>query len=110
MVLTCSFCLLVSIAPHLKTYVYHTCYFEDEATSALDSESEKSVQKAIENLLKTKREEMTTLIIAHRLSTVKNADKIFVIDSGFVVEEGSHDDLMENESGIYFKMIHHSLH
>ena len=64
----------------------------DEATSALDTESEKYVQDAIENLIKDK----TTLIIAHRLSTIKNVDKIFVIEDGNVIEEGSHDQLVEN--------------
>lgn len=81
----------------------------DEATSALDSESEKLVQQAIENLLKTKRKEMTTLIIAHRMSTVQNADRIFVIDSGTVVEVGSHEELLEKKEGTYFKMIQQSL-
>ena len=67
------------------------------------------MQKAIENLLKTKCKEMTTLIIAHRLSTVQNADNIFVIESGNVVEVGSHKKLMENEQGKYFKMIQQTL-
>ena len=71
----------------------------DEATSALDTESEKYVQDAIENLIKDK----TTLIIAHRLSTIKNVDKIFVIEDGKVIEEGSHDQLVEN-SIIYKKL------
>lgn len=88
--------------------VRYSLFYADEATSALDSESEKLVQKAIENLLKAKREEMTTLIIAHRLTTVKNADKIFVIESGNVVEFGAHEELMENK-GIYSKMIQQSL-
>ncbi len=89
--------------------VRSSLFCADEATSALDSESEKLVQKAIENLLKAKREEMTTLIIAHRLTTVKNADKIFVIESGNVVEVGAHEELMENKEGIYSKMIQQSL-
>ncbi len=83
-------------------------FFLDEATSALDSESEKLVQKAIENLLKTKRKEMTTLIIAHRLNTVKNADKIFVMDCGRIIEEGCHNELMLDKNGVYFKMIQQS--
>ena len=71
----------------------------DEATSALDTESETQVQKAIENLIKDK----TTIIIAHRLSTIKNVDKIFVIDNGTVVEEGTHNELINN-SIVYKKL------
>lgn len=71
----------------------------DEATSALDTESEKYVQNAIENLIKDK----TTLIIAHRLSTIKNVNKIFVIEDGKVIEEGSHNQLVEN-SVVYKKL------
>jgi subfamily B ATP-binding cassette protein MsbA len=71
----------------------------DEATSALDTESETQVQNAIQNLIKDK----TTLIIAHRLATIKNVDKIFVIDQGKVVEEGTHAELINN-SIIYKKL------
>jgi len=62
----------------------------DEATSALDTESEREVQKALENLMKDK----TTLVVAHRLSTIKNADRIIVVKDGRIVEEGTHDDLL----------------
>ena len=62
----------------------------DEATSSLDTESELAVQRALENLMKGR----TTLVIAHRLSTVRNADRIIVISEGRIVEEGSHDTLM----------------
>ncbi|HBU69185.1 MAG TPA: hypothetical protein DEE98_02255 [Elusimicrobia bacterium] len=71
----------------------------DEATSALDAESEKLVQEAIEHLM----EHRTVLMIAHRLSTVKKADRIVVIDKGEIVEEGTHDKLIANE-GVYSKL------
>ena len=71
----------------------------DEATSALDTESEKMVQKAIETLMKDR----TALVIAHRLSTVQNADKIIVIDEGQVVETGTHKGLYEND-GLYRRL------
>lgn len=63
----------------------------DEATSSLDTESELAVQKALENLMRGR----TTFVIAHRLSTVRNADRIIVISDGRIVEEGNHDQLME---------------
>ena len=62
----------------------------DEATSALDNKSEAVVQQAIDNLMKNR----TVLVIAHRLSTVKNADRIFVINEGHIVEQGSHEELL----------------
>jgi subfamily B ATP-binding cassette protein MsbA len=62
----------------------------DEATSALDNESERQVQTSLETLMKGR----TTLVIAHRLSTVQNADKIVVMDAGVVVEQGSHQELL----------------
>ena len=71
----------------------------DEATSALDTESESQVQKAIKNLIENK----TTIIIAHRLSTVKNVNKIFVIENGTVIEQGSHNELI-NDSVVYKKL------
>ena len=71
----------------------------DEATSSLDSESETVIQKAIENLTKNK----TTIIIAHRLSTVMNCDKILVFENGRIVEEGKHEFLINN-SLIYKKL------
>ena len=72
----------------------------DEATSALDNESELLVQQAIESLMKGR----TTIVVAHRLSTIRNADQIYVIEKGKVVESGSHADLMSKRSGIYAKL------
>lgn len=71
----------------------------DEATSSLDSESEQLVQEALENLMKNR----TSFVIAHRLSTVRNADKIVVIDKGIVSEQGSHEELMK-QNGLYRKL------
>ena len=68
----------------------------DEATSALDNESERQVQSSLERLMKGR----TTLVIAHRLSTVQNADRIVVLDAGKVVEHGSHTDLLAAD-GLY---------
>ena len=73
----------------------------DEATSALDSESEKWVQSALEELMKNR----TSLIIAHRLSTIRSADKIIVMESGKIVEMGSHENLMAKKQGFYQKMV-----
>jgi subfamily B ATP-binding cassette protein MsbA len=71
----------------------------DEATSSLDNQSETLIQDALENLM----QDRTTLIIAHRLSTVHNADRIVVLDKGRVVETGNHKELMANE-GLYYKL------
>ncbi len=69
----------------------------DEATSSLDSESEKLVQEALENLMTGR----TSIVIAHRLSTVRNSDQIFVLDNGQVVEQGTHKQLMQLTDGKY---------
>jgi len=58
----------------------------DEATSALDSASERIVQQALDNLLKVRGGELTTIVVAHRLSTIRNASKICVFDAGEIVE------------------------
>ncbi len=72
----------------------------DEATSSLDSESEKLVQDALEKLMTGR----TSFVIAHRLSTVKNADNIFVLDHGEIAETGRHDELIQKD-GIYSKLV-----
>ena len=69
----------------------------DEATSALDNKSEAIVQQAIDNLM----EDRTVFVIAHRLSTVRNANKIVVINYGEIVEEGTHEELVNKEGGSY---------
>ena len=78
----------------------------DEATSALDSKNEKDLQIAIENI--TKKYNITTIIIAHRLSTVKNVDEILFLDKGEIIEKGRHEELLEKE-GEYFKLVKNQL-
>ncbi|MDN6280408.1 MAG: ABC transporter ATP-binding protein/permease [Psychroflexus sp.] len=72
----------------------------DEATSALDTESEKLVQKALENMTKNR----TSVVIAHRLSTIQNADKIIVMQKGEIVEQGKHNELIAKK-GTYKKLV-----
>jgi ABC-type multidrug transport system fused ATPase/permease subunit len=72
----------------------------DEPTSALDVESEKLVQEAIDHMIKGR----TTLIVAHRLSTVRNADRILVMQEGRLVEMGSYEELAAKPDGAFRKM------
>jgi ABC-type multidrug transport system fused ATPase/permease subunit len=85
----------------------------DEATSALDSESEAAVQDAIDGMLRRGRgntsEAMTVIVVAHRLSTVRNADIIYVIEKGRVVERGRHDDLIQVKDGAYYKLVNRQM-
>lgn len=73
----------------------------DEATSSLDAESEKLVQEALDGLM----ENRTTIIIAHRLATVRNVDCIYVIKDGVILETGTHEELVLNENGLYAGLI-----
>lgn len=73
----------------------------DEATSALDVESERVVQHALERVMKSR----TTVMVAHRLSTIRNANVISVLQDGKIIEQGSHSSLVENKDGAYFKLI-----
>ncbi|KAG7391669.1 Antigen peptide transporter 2 [Phytophthora boehmeriae] len=75
----------------------------DEATSALDNASERMVQKSLDQLMARKKR--TTIIVAHRLSTIRNADLIAVTDSGVIVEIGSHDQLMQRSGGRYRQLL-----
>lgn len=74
----------------------------DEATSALDNKSEAEVQKAIDNLMADR----TVFVIAHRLSTVRHADKIVVVNYGKIAETGTHDELLNNPDSIYSALYH----
>jgi ATP-binding cassette subfamily B multidrug efflux pump len=85
----------------IRAYVYNpSVLILDEATSSIDSETERLIQQAIDVLT----ENRTALIIAHRLATVKKADKIIVLDKGEIIEEGSHSELIKLE-GAYQKLF-----
>lgn len=73
----------------------------DEATSALDAESEKSVQEALDRVMVGR----TTVVVAHRLSTVRNADIIAVVHEGKIVEFGNHENLIANPDGAYSALL-----
>ncbi len=77
----------------------------DEATSALDAESERAVQEALQVLMKNR----TTLVIAHRLSTVEHADRIVVMEAGKIIEIGTHAKLLA-DNGFYAKLYRLGLH
>ena len=72
----------------------------DEATASVDTQTEKAIQNSLKILTKGR----TTLSIAHRLSTLRDADRLIVIDDGCIVEEGTHDELYSNEDGIFYKL------
>lgn len=77
----------------------------DEATSALDKKNEEEVQKAIDQM-KKEMGAVTSIVIAHRLSTIKRADRIVVMKKGKIVEDGTHDSLLEDyPNGVYAKLV-----
>ena len=78
--------------------------FFDEATNALDANNERVIMENLEHFFKEK----TVIIVAHRLSTVKNADKIIVVDSGKIVEEGTHETLTAKR-GTYYELVKNQL-
>ena len=71
----------------------------DEATSSVDTRTERLIQKALQNLL----EGRTSFVIAHQLSTIRNADLLLVLDDGHIVERGTHDELLE-QKGFYYDL------
>jgi ATP-binding cassette, subfamily B (MDR/TAP), member 1 len=73
----------------------------DEATSALDAESECVVQEALERLMKDR----TTVLVAHRLSTIRGVDRIAVVQDGRIVEQGSHSELVSRPEGAYSRLL-----
>ncbi|KAH7845046.1 hypothetical protein Vadar_034570 [Vaccinium darrowii] len=73
----------------------------DEATSALDAESERVVQETLDRVMVNR----TTVVVAHRLSTIKNADVIAVVKNGAIVEKGRHDTLINIKDGVYASLI-----
>lgn len=79
----------------------------DEATSALDAESEHLVQQALDKLIKSGQ--MTVVVVAHRLSTIRDADEIIVMQHGEVMERGNHNELVNIEQGVYHNLVSRQL-
>ena len=85
-------------------YKNSTYLFFDEATNSLDANNERVIMENLNVLF----EDKTVVIVAHRLSTVKNADNIIVLDHGHIVEEGTHQQLA-SKHGYYYKLVHNQL-
>lgn len=81
-----------------------TIYFFDEATNALDTKNEREIVNNLNEFFKDK----TVIIVAHRLSTVQNADQIVVMDNGYIVETGTHENLVKKE-GVYYHLVRNQL-
>lgn len=96
---TCHMCS----TPITFSYILLIQTYSSEATSALDSEAEEAVQAALDDLMT--QQSLTVVVVAHRLRTVRNADRIAVLENGTVVESGSHEELVQIENGIYKKMV-----
>ena len=105
----CVLALHLLLLLDLISFPYHSLnLLTTEATSALDSESERTVQQALDKLLNKEDSlsgGMTTLVVAHRLSTIKNADMICVVHNGQICETGTHDELMAMEGGSYKALV-----
>ena len=104
------YALAIDIAIARALIVQPSLLLLDEATSSLDTESEIAVQTALDELLTGNKDQsscktITTVVIAHRLRTVQNANKIVVLQKGHVVEEGTHQELMAVPMGIYRQMV-----
>jgi ABC-type multidrug transport system fused ATPase/permease subunit len=76
----------------------------DEATSSLDATTEKEVQKSLDQLMS----HQSTIIVSHRLSSIRNVDRIYVVDEGVIVESGRHHDLMDKK-GVYYTLYNRQL-
>ena len=81
------------------------CVYKHEATSSIDTESEMQIQSAIETMLSSR----TSFVVAHRLSTIRNADQILVIDSGRILEQGTHLELLAKRGRYYDLYMGHTL-
>ena len=94
----CDFKLFIAVYKNPKFILF------DEATNALDANNEVAIMESLQAFFKDR----TVVIVAHRLSTVKNADKIIVLENGKIIEEGNHKDLTQNK-GKYYELVKNQL-